>query len=32
MQGGSLVLMPGLNVNGEPTLATDPALTTYLLQ
>lgn len=29
--GGSLVLMPGLNINGEPTVATDTDLTTYLL-
>ena len=30
-KGGSLVLMPGLNVSGEPTLAADPELTAYLL-
>lgn len=30
-QGGSLVLMPGLNIDGEPTLAADPELTAYLL-
>lgn len=29
--GGSLVLMPGLNINGQPTLAADPELTSYLL-
>jgi hypothetical protein len=29
--GGSLVLMSGFNFEGNPTLATDPELTTYLL-
>ena len=31
-RGGSLVLMPGLNTNGNPTLASDPELTAYLLE
>jgi hypothetical protein len=31
-KGGSLVLMPGLNVEGNSTLAADPELTTYLLE
>lgn len=30
--GGNLVLLPGLNINGDPTLATDPELTAFLLE